>query len=285
MFREQDEKIRHLHASYRNKAIPTLQQIAQTSKIDDGNKSARASFPEIAAEVPVVPAYYDTYFDPNHPDADWTGQVSLKNNQKKHSNDHVSQQIGITQCEHGLMSKDEKQEWSHRRQPMQGSKNNSTFVIGGIDCGSSRYVTEHARFDQQEGTKRDQLILERRTNPIKMIKDPAQARVSAGFQQTSDNSDNLHSQIISSSSFRAPSYNNKSMIANISSHLVHKIYPPSFAQSIKSSENNKPGDIKSTATLINSSGSYNNRILVADNYNPFPGNITINPIINLIIII
>jgi flagellar basal body rod protein FlgC len=79
-YREEEEGKRNMHATYTNKPIPTLQLASQVSKFDNGEiKSARSDITPLP-----VPTTWDTYYDPNHPDADWSGLVSLKNNQKKH---------------------------------------------------------------------------------------------------------------------------------------------------------------------------------------------------------
>lgn len=111
MFRESDEKKVNLHQTYINKHVPNLQIQSQLGKFDDSAISARSTNNSLNTNIPAVPTTWDTFYNPSDPNADWSGLVSLRNNQKKHSNDHRSQQLGIVREEFGIISKEEKKEW------------------------------------------------------------------------------------------------------------------------------------------------------------------------------
>jgi hypothetical protein len=181
MFREADERERQLHPSYRNKPVSTMQFLSQNARLDDSATHDKIQNVEYQSNIPAaVPTTFDTYFDPSHPDADWSGMVSIKNAQKKHTRDHASQRLGIVQCEEGIVAKEERQEWAHRRPAAAGcaDKNTSNIELRD-DCNyvaADRFKTEYNRFSEHEGTSRDQLTMEKRQKPIRKIADPAQAR-------------------------------------------------------------------------------------------------------------
>ena len=177
MFRESDEKKINRHVTYTNKPVPQLQIQSQVGKFDDSAISARSAH-DLNKNIPAVPTTWDNYYDPSHPDADWSGLVSLKNNQKKHSNDHRSQQLGIVREEFGIVSKEERKEWQHRRQPDENlvHTNKGSFVIGGLSDENERWKTSYNRFEQQEPTSKDQLIYLKRVGTKKIIPDPAQMK-------------------------------------------------------------------------------------------------------------
>jgi hypothetical protein len=285
MFRESNEPERHLHPSYRNKAVSGFQQVAMSSKLDDSAYREHITNTDVfskAQPVP-VPATYDTVYDPTHPDADWSGMVSLRFQHKKHSHDHSSQKMGITQCEHGIVAKVERQEWGHRKQPEGASKNASQLVISGVggDSGADRFKTEYRRFAEHEGTQRDQLTLEKRMKSVKQIQDPAQARplrdrmpgqqelgspytVGSGMGQESPRGQqydggsayggaSTYSTGPSARIAPASLYGKKSFISDIAGSIAAKVELP-------------PARGSSTDAAFS-----HNRTLVTDNYKPFPG--------------
>ena len=256
MFRESDPSNRQYHPSYTNKPVSTLQVISQLSKIDENAKLDKIGHQKndhnkLNEYVPPVPVKYDTYYDPNHPDADWSGLVSLKNNQRKHSNDHISQKIGIIRSEYGYITgkedNEKKQIYNRRQQTIIDSSdanlssssaisnkyNKSNLIIGGIDCKKeNKYMTEYNRFEKQEMTDKEQLIMEKRLKSVRMVPDPAQSksRVNSSYNSgdyddnniSSFNNNNYNSNntsgdstILVSSDYRASTYATKSFISNI----------------------------------------------------------------------
>ena len=294
-----DETGRNLHPSFRAKPLSTLQLISQGSKLDDSAVRQKINHCDVFHEpMPApVPVTYDTAYDPSHPDADWSGMVSLKNKQKKHTNDHASQKIGITHSEHGIIAKVEKQEWAHRRQPEGSTKNTSQLVISGVggDDGADRFKTEYRRFAENEGTSRDQLILEKRQKSVKKIPDPAQARsLRDRFEQgaSSYGSENTPRTQYSDQGFGThPSHPNSPQMpyssmaspasTNFQSQMGRTSAGPSNASMYgkKSLLSGIAGSIAAKIDAPPQSSSNNdaafshNRTLVTDNYRPYPGNI------------
>jgi hypothetical protein len=287
MFREADETGRHLHASFKQKQVSAMQQISQNSRLDESALHNKINNCDVfSAPMPAaVPLKYDTVYDPSHPDADWAGMVSLKNQHKKHTQGHASQRLGITQCEHGIVAKEERQEWGHRRQQEGANKNASQLVLAGVGSNEAeRFKTEYRRLAEHEGTTRDQLTLDKRLKSVKRIPDPAQARslrdrVEQGGSGyiTGDNTPMsqypgqspargmLESpRMDSTASGYAPAstqsrvapaslYGKKSFIADIASSISAKVSAPP------------------TVSTNSDVAFSHNRTLVTDNYRPFPG--------------
>ena len=303
MFRESNIQERHLHASFTNKPAPTFQQLSQISKLDDSATRAKISNCDVFS-IPTptaVPVTYDTVYDPSHPDADWSGMVSLKNQHKKHTQGHASQKLGIEQCEHGIVAKVERQEWGHRRQPEGGAKNASQLVLSGVggEDNSDRFKSEYQRFAEHEGTQRDQLVLEKRLKSIKRIPDPAQARsassrlnVGEGGQHsqygygtgqytprsqmgiTMEEDQHMGGSTTYSSPY--PANVNANGHSSTGAGPSSRIAPASlfgkksFISNIASSISAK---VEPPSRAVNNSDSAfsHNRTLVTDNYKPFPG--------------
>jgi len=153
-----------------------------------------------------VPTTWETIYDPNHPDADWSGLVKSNKYGKKHYQEQSAQKTGILQSESGksannlitfhidfshyiiflgIVSKVERHEWAHKRRdiaPVPVATNNlnnrrisyeetKNNIIGGIDVEneSERWKTNYQRLAGQEGTGRDQLILQKRQLPKKIL--------------------------------------------------------------------------------------------------------------------
>lgn len=208
MFREAEEPSRNMHPSFRPKPLSTMQLLSQSSKLDDSATHDKITNVDVfhAQQPPTVPCTYDTVYDPSHPDADWSGMVSLKNHHKKHTQNHASQRLGITQCEHGIVAKEERQEWDHRKQPEGSYKNSTTFVIGGINNDEDRFKTEYRRLAHHEATSRDQLTLDKRQKAVRRIPDPAQARTLRDRHQQAQAQYDSAGSILSQSQQQSPRY-------------------------------------------------------------------------------
>jgi hypothetical protein len=170
MFRESDIVPKRPHRV--NQPVPTFQALSRASRFDEGSAELESSRSNYVPER--IPTTYDTRIDPTNRDADWAGLVS-KENQKRHTNIHRSQQSGIIQTEQGIVSIDEKHQWSHKRRdsnvPLDAD---STPLIAGTGAlRVDQWKTNNQRMD--EPTSRDQLTLDKRALPRRQISDPVQA--------------------------------------------------------------------------------------------------------------
>ncbi len=263
MFRESDLKTKNVHSTYTNKPIPVLQLQAQSVKLDDsGLANSTYKKYEDLNEVAPIPTTWDTYYDPAHPDSDWSGLVSTTNKHRKHTTDHVSQQSGLVHSELGLVSKVERQEWAHKRVSENGRyANQASLVLGGIDCGSDRFKTTHQSFENQEKTDRNQLTLEKRIRPMKAIPDPCQS--SSQHNKLKDaanhvhNTENLQSGNISHGAsslagYRGPAAS-RSLLTSLGSDIAAKVNTPTFNSAQPIQRGTHPDT------------------LLSQNYNPMPG--------------
>mmetsp|Transcript_18839 Transcript_18839/g.31533 ORF Transcript_18839/g.31533 Transcript_18839/m.31533 type:complete len:290 (-) Transcript_18839:55-924(-) len=282
MFREADRTDRALHASYYQRPVPDFQKITQAAHLDDRAAKEHRTEKTIADSMPdAVPTTFDTFYDPDHPDADWTGQVKRDNAQKKHVNDHSSLRIGIEQSENGIISRETRKEFSHRRPPPGGGagKNASSFEIAGVGANEvERFKTEYHRLACGESTTRDQLTFEKRQNPVKKIADPAQARSLTQQMQMQEGGEFIYGAP-SPSSIGSSSYNNRN-----TSHNNHKKSAYSSASASSSSSRSMLADIgsriadkitmeapKNTAGAQADTRFSKNRLLISENHHPFPG--------------
>ena len=179
MFRESDEEQRRIHPSYKNKPVPYLQAQIQSSRFDEVPTSQRSQMSAIISQAPdTIPASFDTYYDPNHPMADWSGFVKKDFYGKAHTRQHRSQQTGIEQTEHGIISKDERKLFDNRRRGEEAKdRNATTYYYGGVaEPSFNRWETTHQSFERQAPTQRDQLTLVKRSGTKKVIPDPAQSK-------------------------------------------------------------------------------------------------------------
>ena len=79
--------------------------------------------------------------------------------------------------EGGIVSVEDRRELGRKPGNLEAKEhNNGSIVISGINCDTERWQTSYKSFEQQEGTKKDQLILVKRVGTRKAIPDPAQAR-------------------------------------------------------------------------------------------------------------
>lgn len=260
MFRESDEVKKAKHPTFLNKPRPTLQLISEASR-NDYSTTAQSYSPRSDGSMPApVPTTWDTAYDPKHKDADWTGLVSLKNNQKRHSQEHRSQQLGIEATENGIISKDEKKEWPHRRpvdtNVIDPSHVQGSFVLGGIDDPEERYKSVAMRQQMYEATGRDQLILEKRQKPITKIGDPvsraAKDRQMHDMRGSGDGERNRENLSLCGVSKRPQAYSTKSFVADLGSKLIDSV--PERPRRDHAADN-----------------AGNTRDLISANYNPFPG--------------
>jgi flagellar basal body rod protein FlgC len=183
MFRQSDEVARRPHASYLNRPTPELQVQGRYGQFDSRTSTnvAQESARNQAGPQPTpIPAAHDTFYDPSHPQADWGGLVSKVNNQKSHTyDDHRAQNQGIENTEDGMVSKEERQEFAHRRRANDElvTTAKQTYQMSSvINPGFDRWQTTHASFEAQEATSRDQMTYQRRAGTRRVVRDPSQSQ-------------------------------------------------------------------------------------------------------------
>ena len=155
------------HQSFYQKPTPILQMQSKLAKLEvPTNKIDEKSYSEyIVNSAPRVPITYDTVYDPNDPNADWSGLVSKSYQHKRQTNEnHPSKLIGMIQEENGIISKEIKKEWPRRRREYNsGAQNNNGNIISGIEISDQeRWKSNAQRQNNFEATSKDQLVLNKR---------------------------------------------------------------------------------------------------------------------------
>jgi len=294
---------RLLHPSFINKPTAPLQLISQAARFENIRKNQYATLEELKNTTP-VPTTFDTYYDPSHPDADWSGMVSSKHRHKKHTNDHISQKTGLIQNEFGIMTApgQEQKEFSRKKvqqryNPITGEvvidrpQKSNPNLIGGIDLQNSddRWKSNYKSFESQEKTSRDQLTFMKRQLPRKSIQDPAQARSQIRFPSTHESiidgmqvmDDNLYEKL----SPRGIENTDSSYVQNYGSveayNSVGNIGSSSISSSIKFPNSGKSLLSNIGATVSKSinveppksttASLQLGKTLITQNYNPTPG--------------
>jgi hypothetical protein len=296
---------RSLHPSFTNKHKAPLQVLSQAARFENVRKNQFATIEDLK-NTTAVPTTFDTYYDPSHPDADWSGMVSSKHRQKKHTNDHISQKAGLVQTEHGIITAQgqERQEFSRKRvqqryNPITGEieidrpQKSNPDLIGGINLQNDedRWKSAYKSFESQEKTNRDQLTFIKRQLPKKMINDPAQARPQQRFPSTHDSivdgrqviDDDLYEKLSprgienTESSFvqnygSVDAYNSIGNIGGGSSSISHAIKFPNSGKSLLS---NIGQTVSRTITVeppkSTTASLQLGKTLITQNYKPTPG--------------
>lgn len=258
MFRESDFQPTALHSTFSTKPIPTFQLQSQIARFNEKSVASLSSCSSTTLDpLPsAVPSSNDFFYDPSHPDADWSGMVSLKRNQRKHERSHASQRTNIIQTEAGIVSLGNKNEYVKTRRSDLSDPND---VIGGIGT-NDHWKTTYMSLAVGEGTNISQLTLQKRSLPRKAIPDPAQSQSSSStvlhtyfeddqYYMTSARSQDSRSAPTSLAGYRAPANVSRSLIANLGASLVGKISDPI----------SQPVSREISKTLL------------TQNYNPAPG--------------
>lgn len=166
MFRESDYVPPRMHQTFLDRKVPEMQRRGQVARFDDVPER-RPSYNLSEADI-VVPVTHDTQYNPNHPEADWGGLVSKDRLQRRHTNEHRSQQTSIIQQEDGIVSKPGYEvEFKHRS--VQSKPQSTSSLIGGISAGGDQYRTTTQRLQSHEGNTRDQMILKKRIGSKKSL--------------------------------------------------------------------------------------------------------------------
>lgn len=222
MFRASDYEPPVLHESYARKPMPSLQLHSQISKFDGEStpNSSRVQATTYDTVPRPVPATYDTFYDPNHPKADWSGLVSVKDAERKHENSHRSQQMNLIQTEKGITGANERCDIPRKRkdsgtQPVGDSGGN---IIGGIGCGEDQWKTTYSGLANNEKTSRSQLTLPNRTAPRKQL-DPYATRGDS-FNNNQNYNNNVN-RAPSNEFYRPNASNaNRSLISNLGASIM-----------------------------------------------------------------
>eukprot|EP00981_Chlorochromonas_danica_P004104 scaffold801_cov178-Ochromonas_danica.AAC.9 len=269
------------HPTYYNKPTPTLQLISQHAEFNERGRSSLAYPSHVEAIinpdiVPAVPTTWDSVYDPDHPDADWTGCVSRNHQQKRHNQSHPSLRENIIRTQEGIVSSVDCQEFARKRPPEDPSvalRNTAgSIIIGGIDQPDERWKTTHHRFESKEPTARDQLTLEKRANPIKAVPDPAQTRTFLQQQQMLLASENAYlsarqdyQQTTGSGGGGMMGRSGRgSLLAGIGEKLAPAVTIPSQSRTQSRSNLSTTGNGGHTVDT--------SRLLIVDNYRPYaPG--------------
>jgi hypothetical protein len=249
MFRESDYVPPRMHQSYKDRKVPEMQQRSQVSQFDDV-PDRRPSYKPDEADI-VVPTTHDTQYNPNHPDADWSGLVSKNRMQKRHTNEHRSQVIGIVQQEDGIVTKPGYEaEFKHRTV----AKHQSTSsLIGGISAADDQYKTTAHRLQNQEGISKDQLVLKKRIGSKKTL--DSQFEQSPHQNQNVSNYQYQQSQRVDPSrdqyKFTPSGMGGKNFTANLGASLVSRVPDKPAPRHVD------PNDLTKT--------------MLSQNHNPHPG--------------
>jgi len=243
---DESPRQRNKHSTYLNKPTPAMQLASQLSHFNEEGRSSNAYKATDPNSIPAVPTTWDTVYDPSHPDADWSGMVSKAAiQQKKHNPNHANMQETLERTAYGIVSKEDAHEFARKRNvPEIANKNAGSLVIAGIDDPINRYNSSYRRFEHHEITTKDQLTLEKRMNVIKKVQDPLQS--SQNHYNASDNSRRNTPQAVGSRT---------SLLSGLGDKLI----------------STKVVDVPSHDTGNSNSGGPNKKLLITDNYNPFPG--------------
>jgi hypothetical protein len=235
-----------------------MQVISQSSRFqDDTSTSVAYKNPPNVESVPAVPTTWDTVYDPDHPDADWSGLVSKEVIfSKKHDLHHPSHREGIERTEFGIVSKQERQEIPKKRSNNDAATRNSgSLVIGGIDNPSDRFNTTYKRFENQERTDKDQLILEKRVHATRHCPDPANSNKSKHSSDTYHAVKQDSIQMNPASRDRHSKFNPRaSLLSNLGDELI-------ASNAIQARPNQIQSEYRSEKY----------RTLIGDNFKQFPG--------------
>lgn len=154
------------HASYYQKPIPTFQLMQSSSSLEVPKKDIdeRSYYEYTVRNTPAVPITYDTIYDPENPNADWSGLVSKEQAKRHVEITHPSRSINFVQEEGGIVARNEKQEWPRRRRGMGPlSEHSKGNIITGIDVSDSeRFKSNAQRQMMFEETTREQMVLSKR---------------------------------------------------------------------------------------------------------------------------
>lgn len=159
-FRDSDFNPPKLHPSYSYKPTPAIQLYNQHSRLEENKKNSWATTEDLAAAPAPIRATQTEYYDPNHPDADWSGLVRFKDGQRTHVRGHRSQNSGIFQTDEGIISKEEKSEWAKKNRNHNPDAKDTSSIIGGVlESDHDPWLTDQQRAAKGLATSRAQMTL------------------------------------------------------------------------------------------------------------------------------
>ena len=163
IFREQDavRDVQGMHPSFRRKA-PVENQISAAASRMESQPGVRLSTVNDSAPQP-VPTTWDTKYDPNHPNADWSGSYQVA--ERAHYSGHRSMEGHIDQRPDGFIANQEQPMWSSKRRGQAvGGLNSTPGLIGGIgvDNSSDQYRSVARAQSERDNTSFDQYTLAKR---------------------------------------------------------------------------------------------------------------------------
>lgn len=264
------EQPRNFHPSYTQKPTPTMQRLAQASELNTSttqNLDYRYYSQQEIENEPTIPSSHDVLYDPNHPDADWSGLVNREVQAKKrlNYNNHPATVDHLKPAENGFYANDpNSREFKPSKPISQGNIHNTSNLIGGIDLDENeRWKTTYKSFENQEKTRQDQLILERR------LQRPVGSTINrANITQYKQDFDELN--------YNTTTYNNSKSLVTPSSHKLRSGGLLSgLGEALATSSSIDTYNPKKTET--NSQNSQfsslkpDTKVLFSDNYTPFPG--------------
>lgn len=249
MFRESDYVPPRLHQSYKDRKVPEMQQRSQISQFDDV-PDRRLSYNQCEPDV-VVPPTQDTLYNPDHPDADWSGLVSKDRMHRRHLKENPNQVVGIVQQEDGIMPRP-GHEAKLKHRGIAQKEHSTSSLIGGISAAEDQYKTTAHRQQNQEGLSKDQLVLKKRIGARKSL-DPHHEMAQHHQAQHNQNAVNFRQQPQQNNGYGyiPQGVGGKSFTANLGAALVSRVpdKPPSSCTDSK--------DFTKT--------------MLSQNYNPRPG--------------
>jgi flagellar basal body rod protein FlgC len=232
---------RNYHPTYSRKPKPLLQLQSEMSCFETDGTATFEYNATVHDAVPLeIPSQPDAIYDPSHPESDWTGLISLKNAQKRHVRNHISQRCNLNQTEYGICGEGDNDILRKKTSNNFAASNSVTKsrkdpyenmpMIGGISDNDSQYKTTYSRLVNQEKTHSDQLTLEKRSLPRKM----GNESVDDGRQRYKNRMESLQQQSLNGNIMGNPetgnnfykpqqSYMHRSLMAGLGSSLVNKV--------------------------------------------------------------
>lgn len=155
------------HQSFMTKPRPALQMQMELSRLEVPAPLVKEEtyYEYSMKSTPTVPVTYDTYYEPENPNADWSGLVSKeKQSRRLAPQSHPGKSSSVVHEEGGLIPREDRQEFQRlRRNNAPLSENSRANIISGIDVqDAERWKTNAQRQNNFEGTSRSQLVLNKR---------------------------------------------------------------------------------------------------------------------------
>lgn len=168
----------------------------------------------------MIPPTQNVVYDPSNNKADWTGMVDKRLLEKKHVPSDANQRQGIVHSKEGLVAAESC------REPKGIQRKSSLLVpdinsdlIGGI-AARDAWKTNNQRLFEQIPTERDQLIVSKRSLPLK-----PNAR-SGSLESTSIAAEIINTNVLKAErrgSGAVKIGNTRSMYANIGAALIDRV--------------------------------------------------------------